>query len=74
MYRLQEDAQMKKYVEYQRIKDYLFYYFPFSALMLLVGRYERHPACKELSGGLLAWGVYAYGPADATASHCLLLQ
>jgi len=38
MYRLQEDAQMKKYVEYQRIKDYLLYYFPFSALMLLVGR------------------------------------
>ena len=23
--------------------------------MLLVGRQERHPACKKLSGGLLAW-------------------
>ena len=28
---------------------------PFSALTLLVGRQEGHPACKKLSGGLLAW-------------------
>jgi len=27
----------------------------FSALTLLVGRQERHPACKKLNGGLLAW-------------------
>ena len=27
----------------------------FSALTLLVGRQEGHPACKELSGGMLAW-------------------
>jgi len=27
----------------------------FSALMLLVGRQEGHPACKTLSGGVLAW-------------------
>ena len=27
----------------------------FSALMLLVGRQEEHPACKNLSGGVLAW-------------------
>ena len=27
----------------------------FSALMLLVGRQEGHPACKKLNGGLLAW-------------------
>jgi len=27
----------------------------FSALMLLVGRQEGHPACKKLSGGMLAW-------------------
>ena len=52
----------------------------FSALMLLVGRQEGHPACKKLSGGVLAWylsGVrcrLAYVPADATATHCLLLQ
>jgi len=50
-----------------------------SALMLLVGRQEGHPACKELSGGVLAWlsGAkcrLAYGPADATATHYLLLQ
>ena len=27
----------------------------FSALTLLVGQQERHPACKKLSGGVLAW-------------------
>ena len=27
----------------------------FSALVLLVGRQEGHPACKKLSGGVLAW-------------------
>jgi len=27
----------------------------FSALMLLVGLQEGHPACKKLSGGVLAW-------------------
>jgi len=51
----------------------------FSALTLLVGRQEGHPACKELSGWVLAWlsvwsAVQTYGPADATATHCLLLQ
>jgi len=29
--------------------------FAFSALMLLVGRQEGHPASKKLSGGVLAW-------------------
>ena len=52
----------------------------FSALVLLVGRQEGHPACKKLSGGVLACCLsgakcrVAYGPADATATHCLLLQ
>jgi len=52
----------------------------FSALTLLVGRQEGHPACKKLSGGVLAWlSVWsecrlAYGPADASATDCLLLQ
>ena len=51
----------------------------FSALTLLVPRQEGHPACKKLSGGLLAWlsawrEVQTYIPADATATHCLLLQ
>jgi len=27
----------------------------FSALTLLVGRQEGHPACKKTSGGVLAW-------------------
>jgi len=62
----------------------LYYVIP---LMLLVGRQEGHLAFKKLSGGVLAWldvwselqmsGVscrLAYGPADATATHCLLLQ
>ena len=40
---------------------YLFIYFvlpckiAFSALTLLVGLQEGHPACKKLSGGVLAW-------------------
>ena len=47
----------------------------FSALTLLVGWQEGHTR----SGGVLAWlsGArcrLAYGPADATATHCLLLQ
>jgi len=29
--------------------------FAFSALMLLVGRQKGHPACKKLSGEVLAW-------------------
>jgi len=27
--------------------------FAFSALTLLIGRQEGHPACKKLSGGVL---------------------
>jgi len=27
----------------------------FSALTLLVGRQEGHPACEKLSGGMLVW-------------------
>ena len=33
----------------------LTYLTAFSALTLLVGRQEGHPACKKLSGGVLAW-------------------
>ena len=47
----------------------------FSALTLLVGRQEGHPACKKRVVG--CWRGYlsgarcrlAYGPADATATH-----
>jgi len=51
----------------------------YTAFMLLIGRQEGYPACKKLSGGVLAWlsGArcrLAYGPSDATATHCLLLQ
>ena len=58
----------------------LYFYYSFSALTLLVGQQEGHPACKNwvvgcwrgcLSGSRCR---LAYGPADATATHCLLLQ
>ena len=49
----------------------------FSALTLLAGRQEGHSSCKN-SGGELAWLSarcrLACGPADDTATHCLLLQ
>jgi len=32
-----------------------YFYFSCSALMLLVGRQEGHPAYKKLSGMVLAW-------------------
>jgi len=54
--------------------------FSVSALTLLVGWQEGHPACKKLSCGVLVWFLsgarcrLAYGPADATATQRLLLQ
>jgi len=36
----------------------------FSALMLLVGRQEGHPACKKLSGGVLAFICLEQGAYD----------
>jgi len=49
-----------------------------SALTLLVEQQEGHPACKKLSGGVLAWlsvwGRGAYDPADSTATHWFLLH
>ena len=38
---------------YTRVTFYL--YYAFSALTLLVGRQEGHLACKNPSGGVLAW-------------------
>jgi len=35
--------------------SFAFSVFAFSALTLLVGRQEGHPACKNLHGGVLAW-------------------
>jgi len=54
--------------------------FAFSALTLLVGRQEGHPACKNWV--VRCWRGYlsgarcrlAYGPANATATYYLLLQ
>ena len=52
----------------------------YSALTLLVGRQEEHPAYKKLSGEVLSGYLsgatcrLAYGPANATATHCLFLQ
>jgi len=46
--------------------------------MLLVGWQEEHLVCKKLSGGVPVWlsvcsEVHiAYGPADATATQCLV--
>jgi len=47
---------------------------------LPASRQEGHPACKKLSGGMLTW-LSVWGemqicicPADATATHYLLLQ
>ena len=56
-------------------------HFAFSALMLLVDWQEGHPACKN-TRVVGCWRGYlsgascrlAYGPADATAIHCLLLH
>ena len=58
----------------------VFVFVAFSALTLLVGWQEGHPACKKTErwgAGVvicLERGADAYGPADATATHCLLLQ
>jgi len=47
--------------------------------MLLVGWQKGHPACKKLSGGVLAWLSvwarcrFAYGPANATATQSRLV-
>ena len=55
------------------------YVSAFSALMLLVGWQEGHPACKKLSGGVLHGDLSGARcrliyPADTTATHCLSLQ
>ena len=71
--------------EEKRVRDILlhviFYsHVAFSALTLLVGWQEGHLACKNWVVG--CWCGYlsgamcrlTYGPADAIATHCLLLQ
>ena len=51
-----------------------------SGYLLPEGRLEGHLACKKTGGVLLWLSVWSEvqtctdGPADATATHCLLLQ
>jgi len=62
---------------------YMYHYalITFSALALLVGRQKGHLACKKTCV-VGYWHGYlpgascrlAYSPADATVTHCLLLQ
>jgi len=40
----------------RRNKEQTHQFFPFSALTLLAGRQEGHPACKKLGVGLLFVG------------------
>ena len=69
---------LRSYTIYKTLRGEVF--SAFSALTLLVGRQEGHPVCKK--GVVGCWRGYlsgarcrlAYGPADATATHCLLLQ
>ena len=68
------------------VRDYISYYavitMEFSALMLLVGRQEEHPACKKLdccgAGMVVCLEQGAndlhYGPADVTATPSSVLQ
>ena len=46
------DVYSLYYYYYMAVRDS---YLAFSALMLLVGRQEGHPACKKLSGEVLTW-------------------
>jgi len=43
------------YVIMETNKHFYLLKVTFSALTLLVGQQEGHPACKKLSGGVLAW-------------------
>ena len=43
------------FTKYLTIYRKIFIVKSFSALTLLVGRQEGHPACKNLSSGVLAW-------------------
>ena len=44
----------------------------FSALMLLVGQQDGHPACKKTLSGVRC--RFVYGLANTSATHCLLLH
>ena len=57
--------------------DRVIYVLAFSALTLLVGRQEGHPACNKTEwwgAGVVISLERGADSADATATHCLLLQ
>jgi len=73
-----QSTEGKKQLVITRIIKSLQITFAFSALTRLVGRQEEHPACKKLSDEVTVWRgcqpgarcrLFAYGPADATASQ-----
>jgi len=58
--RAERQSRTKLTVKRQKtIAEYKFYWqnttLAFSALTLLFGRQEGHPACKKLTGEVLAW-------------------
>ena len=68
-------------MQFRMVFCVIMYFFTHpSALTLLVGQQEGHTACKNWVVG--CWRSYlsearcrlAYDPADATATHCFLLQ
>jgi len=69
------------YSTHQNYSNQFAFLMAFGALMPLVEWQKEHPACKILRV-VECWRGYlsgarcrlAYGPADATATHCLLLQ
>jgi len=50
VFRVRRRGACVNILNYNQISGYAF-----SALTLLVGRQKGHPACKNLSGGVLAW-------------------
>jgi len=48
-------------------------FIAFSALTLLVGRQEGHPACKKLSGGVLVW-LSVWSEVQTCEFHCHALS
>ena len=47
--------------------------FAFGALTLLLGRQEGYPACKKLSGGILAWLCHCHSLSLASVKSRLVL-
>ena len=52
---VEKDSQGGNWLTQIYIEMVIITHLHFSALTLLVGRHEGHPACKKLSAGVLAW-------------------